>query len=43
MLEKFNDVLVSVADRVMPLLLLLVGLALIADATMFFVYGETLW
>jgi cytochrome c biogenesis protein CcdA len=42
-LQKINNVLVSVADKLMPLLLLLLGLALSADAISFLTSGEGLW
>ena len=42
-LEKFNAVIVSVVDKVMPVLLLLLGIALSADAVRFLTSGKTLW
>jgi cytochrome c biogenesis protein CcdA len=42
-LQKISNVLVSVADKLMPLLLLLLGLALSADAISFLTSGEGLW
>jgi small neutral amino acid transporter SnatA (MarC family) len=43
MLEKISSVLVRIADKVMPLLLLLLGIALIADAISYLVTGASLW
>ena len=42
-LEKINDLLISLVDRFMPVLLLLLGLALTADALLYLTSGETLW
>jgi len=42
-LEKINNVLISLVDRFMPVLLLLLGLALTADALAYLTSGETLW
>ena len=42
-LEKINNVLISLVDRFMPVLLLLLGLALTADALTYLTSGETLW
>ena len=42
-LQKINNVLISVADKLMPLLLLILGLALSADAIAFLTSGEGLW
>ena len=42
-LDKINDVIVSVVDKIMPLLLLLLGIALTADAVLFLTSGKTLW
>lgn len=42
-LQKINNVLVSLADRLMPLLLLLLGLALLADSIHFFTRGAPLF
>jgi len=41
-LQKINDLMVAVFDKLMPYLLLALGLFLIADATMFLVNGEPL-
>ena len=43
LLERINNVLVGVADRLMPLLLLLLGIALSADAVKFLATGTALW
>ena len=43
LLQKINDVMVSLADRLMPALLILLGLALSADAVAFLWTGEGLW
>jgi len=43
MLEKINDVLIKLVDMFMPILLLIVGAALTADALSFLITGETLW
>ena len=42
-LEKINNVLISLVDKFMPVLLLLLGLALTADALSYLASGETLW
>ena len=42
-LEKINNLLISLVDRFMPVLLLLLGLALTADAFVYLTSGETLW
>jgi cytochrome c biogenesis protein CcdA len=42
-LERINELLVKVVDKLMPLLLLLVGIALTADALSYLTTGETLW
>ena len=42
-LEKINDLLISLVDKFMPVLLLLLGLALTADALLYLTSGETLW
>jgi threonine/homoserine/homoserine lactone efflux protein len=42
-LEKINNVLVGLVDRFMPILLLLLGIALSADALVFLISGEALW
>ena len=43
LLEKINQVLTRTTDRFMPLMLLLLGTALIADAIKFLVTGKALW
>jgi cytochrome c biogenesis protein CcdA len=42
-LEKINNLLISLVDKFMPVLLLLLGLALTADALSYLISGETLW
>jgi cytochrome c biogenesis protein CcdA len=42
-LEKINNVLTNLADRCMPILFLILGAALSADALTFLVSGKTLW
>jgi cytochrome c biogenesis protein CcdA len=42
-LEKINNLLISLVDKFMPILLLLLGLALTADALSYLISGETLW
>ena len=42
-LDKINDVLIGLVDRFMPVILLLLGLALAADALLFLILGEALW
>ena len=42
-LEKINEVLVKLVDTFMPILLLLVGIALSADALSYLITGEALW
>ena len=42
-LEKINAMLVKLVDTLMPILLLLVGVALTADALSFLITGEALW
>lgn len=42
-LFKINNILVGVADRFMPILLLVIGIALVADALAYLISGETLW
>jgi len=41
-LQKINDLLIAVFDKLMPYLLLALGLFLVADATMLLVTGEPL-
>jgi len=42
-LEKINNVLISLVDRFMPVLLFLIGAALTVDALAYLVSGESLW
>ena len=42
-LDKMNNFLVSLVDKFMPVLLLLLGIALTADAVVYLASGETLW
>jgi cytochrome c biogenesis protein CcdA len=42
-LEKINEVLIKLVDTFMPILLLLVGVALTADALSYLIAGEALW
>lgn len=42
-LEKINTALVTVADKLMPFLLLVLGTALIVDAIAFLTTGTSLW
>lgn len=42
-LEKINNAMVSVVDKFMPALLLIVGVALATDSIKFLVSGKTLW
>ena len=42
-LDKINNVLVGLVDRFMPILLLLLGIALSADAMMYLISGAALW
>ena len=42
-LHKISNVLTGLVDRFMPVLLLLIGVALTADALMFLFSGEALW
>ena len=42
-LDRINNVLTAIADRLMPLLMLLLGLALIADSVSYFARGEPLF
>lgn len=43
LLERINSVLVRITDAILPLMLGLLGLALIADALLFFTRGEGLY
>lgn len=42
-LEKINNMLISLVDRCMPILLLLLSAALIVDALAYLISGEALW
>lgn len=42
-LAKISNVLVGLVDRFMPILMLLLGLALAADALAYLIMGERLW
>lgn len=42
-LDKINATLVSITDKLMPLILFLIGVALTIDALKYFIYGEPLW
>ena len=42
-LEKTSDLLTGIVDRFMPVLLLLLGVALIGDAAAYLTMGESLW
>jgi small neutral amino acid transporter SnatA (MarC family) len=42
-LQRVNQVLINVTDKVMPLLLLLLGSVLIVDAIKYLVTGDALW
>jgi threonine/homoserine/homoserine lactone efflux protein len=42
-LDKINNMLVSLVDRFMPILLLLLGAALTIDALAYLISGEALW
>jgi cytochrome c biogenesis protein CcdA len=42
-LEKISNLLVSLVDKVMPIMLLTIGAALSADAITYLVSGEPLW
>ena len=42
-LQKINNLLIGLVDRAMPVLLLLLGIVLSADAIKFFLTGEALW
>lgn len=43
LLEKISDLLGGIVDKLMPILLLLIGIALTADAVAYLVSGEALW
>ena len=42
-LEKINNLLVSIVDKLMPILLFLIGAALTVDALGYLISGEPLW
>ena len=42
-LVKINSVLITLVDKFMPVILLLLGVALTADALVYLLSGETLW
>ena len=42
-LDRINSVMVATTDKLMPILLLLLGLALIVDSVKFFATGAGLW
>jgi cytochrome c biogenesis protein CcdA len=42
-LERINNALISLVDKLMPIMLFLIGAALTADALTFFVTGKSLW
>jgi cytochrome c biogenesis protein CcdA len=42
-LDKINNLLIGLVDRIMPLILFSLGLALAADALSFLISGEALW
>ncbi len=42
-LEKISNLLTVIVDRFMPVLLLLLGVALIGDALAYLIMGESLW
>jgi len=42
-LEKINNVMASVVDKIMPVLLFILGVALVADAIKFLVSGSSLF
>jgi hypothetical protein len=42
-LDKINATLVSLTDKLMPLMLFLIGAALTANALKYFISGESLW
>jgi cytochrome c biogenesis protein CcdA len=43
LLEKINNLLVSIVDKLMPILLFLIGAALTVDALGYLISGEPLW
>jgi cytochrome c biogenesis protein CcdA len=42
-LERINNALISLVDKLMPIMLFLIGVALIADALAFLITGKSLW
>ncbi len=42
-LEKISDLMTVIVDKFMPVLLLLLGVALIGDALAYMIMGESLW
>jgi cytochrome c biogenesis protein CcdA len=42
-LDKINNVLIGLVDKLMPILLLAIGVALTADAVKYLISGEALW
>ena len=42
-LEKTSNQLTGIVDRFLPVLLLLLGIALIGDALAYLIMGESLW
>ncbi len=42
-LERINNALISLVDKLMPIMLFLIGAALIADALAFLITGKSLW
>jgi cytochrome c biogenesis protein CcdA len=42
-LERINNALISLVDKLMPIMLFLIGVALIADALTFLITGKPLW
>jgi cytochrome c biogenesis protein CcdA len=42
-LEKINNLLISLVDKLMPIMLFLIGAALTADAVSYLISGEPLW
>ncbi len=42
-LERINNVLISMVDKLMPIMLFLIGAALTADALAFLITGKSLW
>jgi cytochrome c biogenesis protein CcdA len=42
-LERINNLLISMVDKLMPIMLFLIGAALTADALAFLITGKSLW